>query len=434
MKVLWFSQTPCGSVRRGNHPVVGGSWMISLEDEVKKCDEIQLEVAFFSNEHESSFVFEDVKYYPMCQSIYNDNIGVNRIRERFVPQDKKDAMTLKIMLDVIKQSAPDLIHVHGTESSFGLVAKYVKDIPIVFSIQGLLSPYSEKYFAGMPDKEIYKFESIKDKLKFVSYRNEYRNFCIRAQRERDYLLHAQYVLGRTYWDKYITGLFNPQRKYFIVDEILRSPFYYSCWDKKSYSDRKFKVMSTISRGIYKGYETVLRTAKLLKIYADFEFEWVVVGYNSKDKWVQIAEKLTSIKSSDVNVVFKGRVEADIMSDLLEDVDVYVHVSHIENSPNSVCEAMIVGTPVIASYAGGTGSLLENGKDGLLIQDGDPYAFAGAIVEIKNHFNKAKEFGRNAHERAKKRHAPQRVVLQLIRAYKEVLDDFKLKHHIANYTK
>lgn len=426
MKILWFSQTPCGSIRRYNQSVVGGSWMISLEDKIKKSEEVQLEVAFISNKQEAPFVYDGVKYYPMYRSIYDTNKGVNRIRERLVSQHKKDAKVLPLMLDVVNQSKPDIIHIHGTEEAFGLIAEHIKDIPIVFSIQGLLAPYSEKYFSGMPDKEIYKYESIKDKLKFVSYRNEYKNFCIRAQREMKYLKEAQYILGRTFWDEYITGLLNPQRKYFVVDEILRTPFYSTNWTKERYSFGKFKIMSTISRGIYKGFETVLKVARLLKQHAEFDFEWTIAGFNSRDKWVQIAEKLTLIKSSDVNIVFKGRINAESLSDLLKHTDVYVHVSHIENSPNSVCEAMIVGVPIIASYVGGTGSLMENDKEGLLIQDGDSYAFAGAIVKLQKQFSRAQALGKNAHERAMARHNPNRISSQLFEVYNKVLNEFKRK--------
>ena len=101
---------------------------------------------------------------------------------------------------------------------------------------------------------------------------------------------------------------------------------------------------------------------------------------------------------------------------------YVHMSHIENSPNSVCEAMILGIPVIASFTGGTASMLENGKEGLLLQDGDPYVYAGAIVDYYLHFDKAMSYGEKARQRALARHNPKRIVGQLLDAYNNVLSD------------
>lgn len=126
----------------------------------------------------------------------------------------------------------------------------------------------------------------------------------------------------------------------------------------------------------------------------------------------------------MNVKLQGRIDAEQLSCLLADSDIYVHVSHIENSPNSVCEAMLVGMPVIASYSGGTGSMLENEKEGILVQDGDPYVYAGAIVHLFQHFDFAKQLGKSARVKAVERHDPQRIANQLLDAYHNIMQDFK----------
>ena len=69
--------------------------------------------------------------------------------------------------------------------------------------------------------------------------------------------------------------------------------------------------------------------------------------------------------------------------LLMTADVYVQVSHIENSPNSLCEAMLAGVPVVASYPGGTASRVQDLVHGGLVQDGDPYVLAGALKETSS---------------------------------------------------
>lgn len=424
MKILWFTNSPCGSIKRNpTSTVKSGGWLISLEAEIKKEKNIQLEIAYFSDKHEKSFVFENVKYYPMCRNRFDASKGLNRIRERFIPQKKKDKIALPIILDVVRQSQPDIIHIHGTEEAFGLLAKCIKDIPIVFSIQGMIAPIREKYFAGIPREYAYKFDSLYDKVKGVGIKNLYWSYCYRAEREKQYLSQANYVFGRTFWDRDCTLALNPERKYYVVNEILRSEFYKKKW-KGFFSDDKIKIVSTISGGIYKGMETVLKAACLLKQYGNLKFEWHIAGYTPSTKWVGICEKMTGIFAKNCNIIFHGRIDAELLSDLLCKSDMYVHVSHIENSPNSVCEAMILGMPVIASYAGGTASLLKHEKDGILYQDGDPYVLAGAIIDLKQHPDKAMLYATEARKRALAKHSKESIIQELLGGYAKILDDFR----------
>lgn len=420
-KILWFSLSPCGSLRRSGTERVIQGWMVSLEDELKKHYEIELHVAYFSDIEGKSFEFEGVTYHPIFVPKHRNPLI--RIFERGRSISYFDYKLLPKMLEVVEKVNPNLIHIHGTEERFGLIQDYVKNIPVVFSIQGLLAPYSEKFFSGLPNREVYGLESLKDKITLVSCRNEFKNYVERGQRECKYLSNANYIFGRTAWDEYITGLLNNQRRYYVVDEILRSQFYNKKWSKEAFSREKFKIISTISGGIYKGYETVLKAANLLKQYSNIDFEWIIAGYDDRGKWVKIAELYTKIKSNDVNVKLLGRIDADQLSDLLIDSDIYVHVSHIENSPNSVCEAMLVGMPIVASFAGGTASLLTTKKDGILVQDGDPYVYAGAIVHLYQNFELAKQLGKSARLKAMVRHNPVRIANQLLDAYHQILKDF-----------
>lgn len=419
MKILWFSLSPCGSIRRDNTQRFVQGWMISLEDEIKNCKEIDLHVAFFSDEEDKAFYFEGVHYHPML--IKRSSNGIKRVLDRWQPMEVNDKKMLPVMLRVVKDVHPDLIHIHGTEERFGLIQDHIKDIPICFSIQGLIAPYEKKYFSGMPYTEATKYESWWDKIRNLSIKADWKSFRFRAKREEHYLKNAKYVFGRTFWDKDISLALNPQRKYFVVDEILRTPFYKKQWTKSEFTKGKLKLISTISGGIYKGFETVLDTARLLKQYSGIGFEWNIVGYDASTKWVHLAEKIKKLRHQDLNINLVGKKNAEELSDLLTASDIYVHVSHIENSPNSVCEAMIVGMPIIASYAGGTASLLKDGEDGKLVQDGDPYVLAGAIVSMYQDFDYAKSCAESAHETALKRHAPKRIADQLINAYKSMLD-------------
>ena len=56
-------------------------------------------------------------------------------------------------------------------------------------------------------------------------------------------------------------------------------------------------------------------------------------------------------------------------------------SVIENSPNSIGEAMLLGVPIVASDVGGVSSLVEHWKNGFLYQADAPYMLAYYIGKI-----------------------------------------------------
>lgn len=397
--------------------------MISLEDEVKKHEDVDLSVAYFSSIDDQPFIFEGVHYYPLF--FKTSNTRIKRVIDRLKSFEELDAKMLLMMLDVAKTVQPDLIHIHGTEERFGLIQDYIKDVPIAFSIQGMIAPYTYKFYSGIPQHDAYKLDSIWDRVRNVGIRNDYKSFDYRGKREIEYLKKAKYIFGRTFWDADCTLAINPERKYFTVNEILRKDFYNKCWadasDRQSYGSRRVRIVSIISGGIYKGFETALSAASFLKQWGNIDFEWHVAGYSLDSKWIRICESVSGVKAKNVNFVFHGRLDAGELSSLLCSSDIYVHVSHIENSPNSVCEAMILGMPVIASYAGGTASLLKDEVEGKLYQDGDPYVLAGAIINFVQNFEQAKRCGQIARQTALYRHDPQRIVNELLEAYNAILN-------------
>ena len=52
--------------------------------------------------------------------------------------------------------------------------------------------------------------------------------------------------------------------------------------------------------------------------------------------------------------FKNEQE---LKNLISTSDLFIHPSYIDNSPNSICEAQILGLPVIACNVGGISSII-----------------------------------------------------------------------------
>jgi glycosyltransferase involved in cell wall biosynthesis len=196
--------------------------------------------------------------------------------------------------------------------------------------------------------------------------------------------------------------------------MLRKPFYNQQWSVPD-SFRTI-LFSTLSPAIYKGLETVLHTASLLKTGGNFDFEWHIAGIRGTEDLVSITERHLKLGFKENNIVFKGILSSEDLASGLLTSNCYVHPSHIENSPNSICEAMIVGVPVVAASSGGTSSMLLDGVEGILVQDGDPYLLAGAISELVGDTDKMKKFSKNGRERAQVRHNPDTILNDIISIY------------------
>lgn len=421
MKILWFCNTPCCALEKiSNQKGISGGWLNTLSKELSQKDDFELHIAFYWNQDISPFEYNKIHYHP----IYKAN-SKNKFT-RWISRLQYTIFSLKNdirpLLEVINNIKPDLIHIHGTEEDFGLISLHINKIPIVLSIQGFLSSIHTKLFTGIPQNKVSKYETFSQKLNFTGNNSLNHLLYYKSIREKQILKHTNYIIGRTDFDQYCSLIYNPKRIYFKVNEIMREVFFQTQWNKKNYSST-FTITTTISNGLYKGLENIYLTASLLK-QCNFNFKWQVIGLTGNDKNVILTEKYTNLKAEKLNIELLGRQEAKAISRILQESDLYCQTSHIENSPNSTCEAMLLGIPIIASAAGGTSSIITNNVTGILVQDGDPYVMGGAILHISKSFGFAKLLGQEAHKYAINTFSPEHVVKQISEVYHKICNTSK----------
>ena len=409
LKVLWFSTTPSLAGTALGTPTAGGGWIRSLEQEVR--DHVDLTVAFYHDEERPAFRQDATTYHPMPRP-------GRSLRERVVGR-LTDALETEAdvarLTDVVDAVRPDLIHVHGTEGPFGLVQRHT-EIPLLLSIQALLTVYDLKYFSGLDRRTADRAAGLDERLVRNSYADRHRRFAKQAEREREMLRLTRRLTGRTDWDRRVTSVLAPDATYDVVHEILRPAFYDQVWRQPGNAD--LQLLTTTGPNLYKGLETLLRCARLLD-ERGLRYRWNVAGLAHGDPFVALFERALSTPLSP-HVHLLGVLDDDALAEQMLASDVYVGVSHIENSPNSVCEAQLVGMPCVSTYAGGTSSLVADGQDGVLVQDGDPYALAGAVLELAGDPQHAAELGARARARASARHDRTTVTESVLRIYRELV--------------
>ncbi|OJV15906.1 MAG: hypothetical protein BGO21_30515 [Dyadobacter sp. 50-39] len=387
----------------------GGGWISSLETLVSKQPGITLGISFFDNDENFRVARGNTTYYPI--SIYSRSsakIKHNIFYSRF------DEVETKTFLSIVEDFKPDLIHIFGSEQSFGLIAPFVT-VPVVIHIQGILGPYLNAMFAPGTNKFDYlRHMRIAEAIKKF---RELRFFSHNAIREERILANCKYFMGRTHWDKAIVQLHNPRAEYFYCSEILRQEFYQAKAWVQNYSPDDVRIVSTLSKTDYKGFDLILKAAALLKKFTNTDFTWAVYGIKDYSFW----EKKLGMEASKLNIKLMGVASSDTLIKALQSADIFVHPSYIDNSPNSVCEAQYLGVPVIATNVGGVSSLVDHGRTGMLVPANDPYSLAQTILRLHHDPAYATAISAEGRITAMHRHDVNSILEQNLTIYKCILE-------------
>ena len=93
------------------------------------------------------------------------------------------------------------------------------------------------------------------------------------------------------------------------------------------------------------------------------------------------ESLARYLNIDDVCTFTGRLDVDAMADLYRSADLMLNPTTVDNTPNSVLEALASGVPVVSTNVGGVPYLVEDGVTGLLVPRADPSALGNAAVSL-----------------------------------------------------
>lgn len=307
-------------------------------------------------------------------------------------------------LDFLKSAIRDdydIYHIFGTEMA------YVEDIvaisPLgktVISIQGLVSKISLHYLSNY---DMYFNPSFITKI-YMHLNHDL--FKKRGVREERVLNRVKYVIGRTDWDRASLESINKELKYYHCNEILREIFYKDRW--KWESCKRFSIFVSQASYSIKGMHMIVEIIKTIKeFYPDIICK---IGGGNLLKSNTLAtklhmsydymiKKLIDNYGLEDNIIFLGSLTDNEVKENLINCNVYLLASSIENSSNSLAEAMLLGVPIVASYVGGTNNFIIHKEDGLLYPFDEPYL---AAYYIKMMFEKvafSRELANNAHEKA-----------------------------------
>lgn len=430
MKVLWLINAPIPALcERAGLPVqVKEGWIEGLYNSLmalvrEEKQDFQLAMAFpqFSRSETIEGELDGNSFY-----------GFYKEEDKPYKYNKRLEERLKY---IIEKAAPDVVHIAGTEyeHAAAMVRVFNKPEKTVVSIQGLTSVYARHYMADLPIKIRYGF-TFRDLVKLDNLYFDRKKYYKRGAMEKETIRGAGHIIGRTDWDNICTRLINPDAQYHYCSEILRKTFYDgSRWNMDECDSHTIFV----SQGYYpiKGLHYMLEAlSDIRKFYPDVRLRVAGgVSLNNaglknrlKQKNYQhyLAELIEKYSLAGC-VEFLPPLKADEMKKMYLRSNVFVSPSSIENSPNSLGEAMMLGVPCVSSLVGGVGNMLINGAEGFTYQHDAPYMLAYYVMEIF----KMQDFQRdnlesmteNAHKHALKLFDRAENAERMIKIYEAVIN-------------
>lgn len=371
MRVLWICNVmlPAIAKKLGEEATNKEGWITGLMDAVlqynteQPAQAIQLGIAFP--------VGKDRELLKGELTINQDyDVLFYGFRENVLAAEHYDLDMEADMKEIMEAFKPDIVHCFGTEYPHTLAAVKVFGRPehTLIGIQGLCRVYARGYMANLP-KKVRRSVTFRDLVKKDTLIRQQQKYEDRGQWEMAAVQGTKHVTGRTHWDAYWTKKWNPAVTYHVMQETLRKEFYTGQWDYEAC--RKHRIF--LSQGDYpiKGLHYVLTAMpEILKAYPDTEVyvagnsimrEKSIKGRLKISAYARYLEKLIEQNQLQDKIHFTGKLDAARMKQQYLESHIFLCPSTMENSPNSLGEAMLLGVPVVSADIGGISSMMEESE-------------------------------------------------------------------------
>ena len=413
MKIIWVVEPVMPQIARmiGAAPSIAGGWLASVCDGLLDNAENHMIVCYRTAGAPArvsdgrltgwSFAQDPLRYSPELERAFSELLRAER---------------------------PDVIHIWGTEFPHSLAMLNAAErermlARTAVSIQGLISEIAKEFTADLPDRVVDGY-TFRDLVRGDNIRRQQEKFALRGTFETEALRKARHVIGRTSWDHDCVQRINQNAVYHFCDETLRKPFYEGRWNIETCERHSVFV----SQGNYpiKGLHMALEALAILKR----KFPDVMLyttGEDPRKKGFQarlrrsgyalyLANRIRAL-GLEGNVSFLGNLSAAQMRERYLRAHVALNSSSIENSSNAIGEAMLLGTPVVASAVGGTPDIVTDRKEGLLYPFGEPGQLAEAVQSLFSDDALAERLSEAARRMALRRHDADENLAALLAIYR-----------------
>jgi L-malate glycosyltransferase len=408
MRILWLSNMVLSEQDAGT----SGTWLSALAQELVSSGRVDLGNISIGNVAHTC----QQDYGSIRQWVVPSSAGVMR---NGLPAER----TVTEIINAVEEYSPDLVHVWGTESYWGLLTarKLIKHVSLL-ETQGLKFSIAKVYQGGLSVKEQLACVGIKEILRRSMIYQMRRRFEKWGLMEKEIIAHHLNIGVQTEWVESQVKTINRTCNTYNTDLALRVPFYKALpWEHSG----NFRVFcSAAYPAPFKGLHVAIRALAILK-YSIPYIRLRIAGALQRqgirqDGYVSWLNKEVEKHGVASNVEWLGSLDAAEIVEELKTADAMLLPSYIENCSNAMQEAMMVGTPVVSSYTGGLPSLAKDGESALFFPPGDEAMCANRIERVLTERELAERLSKKAREVAEKRSDPEKIVSRQLEIYRQII--------------
>lgn len=153
------------------------------------------------------------------------------------------------------------------------------------------------------------------------------------------------------------------------------------------SGSKFKLREEIQPNLlwvraFKHIYNPLLAVEVLKLLKQeySEAKLCMIGPVKDDSFDLVKEKVVEY-GLEKDVEFTGVLSKGEWYQKSEEYDIFINTTNFDNTPVSIMEAMALGLPIVSTNAGGMPYLIDQGKDGILVEKDNPKMMKEAIQQV-----------------------------------------------------
>lgn len=345
------------------------------------------------------------------------------VRERVSRDGLPSRATIRRIQELVEELNPDLVHVWGTEFYWGLLTgRRLINRPTVLTVQGVRYRIAPRYSGDMTLSERLRATGIREVAKLFLGKHTKRGLTRAEPLEREILRTHRVFCCQSPWQAAQVLDGNARAEIQQIDLPLRGPFLETTWERRD--DPPTIFCSSSSPSPAKGFHVALRAIAILKSsYPGIQLR-IACGRGSRSifgdgysRWLD--REVGRLKLQD-NVSWLDSLPASEMASELQRASACVLPTFIESYSMAMAEAMAVGTPIVATFTGGTSYLGADEQNCLFFPLGDDAMCAYQLRRILADQSLATRLSFQSRRLATERHQPQCIVEQHLHLYGRVV--------------